>query len=58
MVYCLMLKGMLMFFVFLINDLKIYFIREYVSIVEYLIKMGVDVNFCDGLKMLLIIVCE
>lgn len=53
-----MLKGMLMFFVFLINDLKIYFIREYVSIVEYLIKMGVDVNFCDGLKMLLIIVCE
>lgn len=58
MVYYLMLKGMLMFFVILINDLKIYFIREYISIVEYLIKMGVDVNFCDGLKMLLIFVCE
>lgn len=49
---------MLKFFVFLINDLKIYFIRVYMSVVEYLIKMGVDVNFCDGLKMLLIIVCE
>lgn len=58
MVYYLLFKGMLMFFVFLINDLKIYFIRVYMSVVEYLIKMGVDVNFCDGLKMLLIIVCE
>lgn len=58
MVYYLVLKGMLMFFVFLINDLKIYIIRVYMSVVEYLIKMGVDVNFCDGLKMFLIVVCE
>lgn len=56
--YQLMLKGMSMPFVIPINDPKIYFTREYISIVEHLIKTGADVNLCDGSKTPLTSACE
>lgn len=58
MAHHLLLKGMLMPFVFLINDPKIYFTRAYMSVVEHLIKTGADVNLCDGSKTPLTTACE
>lgn len=58
MAHHLLFKGMLMPFVFLINDPKIYFTRAYMSVVEHLIKTGADVNLCDGSKTPLTTACE
>lgn len=58
MAHHLVLKGMLMPFVFLINDPKIYITRAYMSVVEHLIKTGADVNLCDGSKTPLTAACE
>lgn len=58
MAHHLLFKGMLMPFVFLINDPKIYFTRAYMSVVEHLIKTRADVNLCDGSKTPLTTACE